>query len=291
MSDIKNKEHEEQGAPTTGHEWDGITEYDKPMPRWWLYWLFATIIWAIGYSIVYPSWPLLKAATPGTSGWSSRAQLAEEMKAVEASRADIIARIEATPVELIPQDGRLMNFAVEGGRSAFKVYCSQCHGSGAQGGPGYPNLNDDDWLWGGDLATIHQTITHGIRDVADEDTRYSAMPAFGRDGMLSMAEIRDVTAYVRVISKQDAPSEASQRGLKVFAENCVTCHGEDGKGDRSQGAPDLTDAIWLYGGDTQSIMETVYNSRNGVMPAWGGRLEPVTIKQLAVYVHSLGGGE
>ncbi|MGK2286436.1 cytochrome-c oxidase, cbb3-type subunit III [Pedomonas sp. V897] len=279
------------GVPTTGHEWDGIREYDKPLPRWWLYLLFGTIVWAIGYCIVYPAIPLWQGATRGTSGWSSRGQLAAEMKAVDARRADILAAIEATPVEQIPQNEKLMSFAIEGGRSAFKVYCAQCHGSGAQGGKGYPNLNDDDWLWGGDLATIHQTIQHGIRFEADENTRLSMMPAFGRDGLLDAQQLRDVTAYVRVISKQDAPSAASRRGAKVFADNCVSCHGETGQGDRTQGAPNLTDAIWLYGGDTESILETVTNSRFGVMPAWGGRLEPVTVKQLAVYVHSLGGGE
>lgn len=286
-----HKKHDDEGVPTTGHEWDGITEFDKPLPRWWLYLLFGTMIWAVGYMIVYPAIPLWEGATRGAFNWGSREQLAAEMKAVEAGRADIIAKINATPVEQIPQDGQLMNFAIEGGRSAFKVYCAQCHGSGAAGGPGYPNLNDDDWLWGGDLATIHQTIQHGIRDMVDEDTRQSMMPAFGRDGLLEPAQIRDVTAYVRVISRQDKPSPASQRGATVFADNCVSCHGETGQGLREMGAPNLTDAIWLYGGDSESILQTVTNARFGVMPAWQQRLEPVTVKQLSVYVHSLGGGE
>lgn len=291
MSQHNKNKPAEQDFPTTGHEWDGITEYDKPLPRWWLYLLFATMIWAVGYCLMYPAVPLLEGATRGKLGWSSRQQLAAELKAVEASRADIIARINATPVEQIPQDPKLMTFAVEGGRSAFKVYCAQCHGSGAEGGPGYPNLNDDDWIWGGDLATIHQTIQHGIRYEFDEETRQSLMPAFGKDGMLTPAQIRDVASYVRVISRQDQPSAASRRGAVVFAENCVSCHGEDGTGNRELGAPNLTDAIWLYGGDMETIVQTVTNSRFGVMPAWQQRLEPVTIKQLAVYVHSLGGGE
>lgn len=283
--------HEIDGVPTTGHEWDGITEYDKPLPRWWLYLLFGTMIWAVGYCIVYPAIPLWEGATRGSFGWSSRGQLAEELKAVDAQRADILQAIEATPVEQIPQNERLMSFAIEGGRSAFKVYCAQCHGSGAQGSKGYPNLNDDDWLWGGDLPTIHQTIQHGIRFEADENTRLSQMPAFGKDGLLDPRQVRDVAAYVRVISKQDQPSPASRRGAQIFADNCATCHGATGEGDRTQGAPNLTDAIWLYGGDMESIVHTVTYARAGVMPAWAGRLEPVTIKQLAVYVHSLGGGE
>lgn len=291
MSQHHNKKPEEQDVPTTGHEWDGITEYDKPLPRWWLYLLFATMIWAVGYCIVYPAIPLVDGATRGTMGWGSREKLAAEMKAVEESRADIIAQINATPVEQIPQNQQLMTFAVEGGRSAFKVYCAQCHGSGAAGSPGFPNLNDDDWIWGGDLPTIHQTIQHGIRDVLDEDTRQSIMPAFGKDGMLTPAQIRDVAAFVRVISKQDKPSEASRRGAPLFADNCASCHGASGTGNRELGAPNLTDAIWLFGGDTQSIVQTIHNSRFGVMPAWQQRLEPVTVKQLAVYVHSLGGGE
>ncbi|MCH8686245.1 cytochrome-c oxidase, cbb3-type subunit III [Pedomonas mirosovicensis] len=283
--------HTEDGLPTTGHEWDGIREYDKPLPRWWLYLLFGTMIWAVGYCIVYPAIPLWDGASRGSFGWSSRSELAAELRAVDAGRADILAAIEATPIEQIPQNEKLMSFAVEGGRSAFKVYCAQCHGSGAAGGKGYPNLNDDDWLWGGDLTAIHQTIRHGIRFEADGDTHMSQMPAFGRDGLLDASQIRDVTAFVRVLSRQEKPSDSSRRGAAVFADNCVSCHGAAGEGMREVGAPNLTDAIWLYGGDTASIMETVTNARFGVMPAWGGRLEPVTVKQLAVYVHSLGGGE
>jgi cytochrome c oxidase cbb3-type subunit 3 len=279
------------GLPTTGHEWDGIREYDKPMPRWWVITFIVTIIWAIGYTVVYPAWPTLTGYTKGTSDWSSRRDLSAQLKSVALDRAPILARIEALPVDEIVKDPQLTRFAVEGGRSAFKVYCAQCHGSGAAGSTGYPNLNDDDWLWGGKLADVHQTINHGVRYVGDEEGRTSQMPAFGKDGVLKPAQIAQVVAYVRTIAGQDKPGRASALGATVFAENCAACHGADGKGNREFGAPNLTDAIWLYGGDRASQTATVTNARYGVMPAWGQRLDAVTVKQLAVYVHSLGGGE
>ena len=288
---MANAHDDEAGLPTTGHEWDGIREYDKPMPRWWLITFAACVVWAIGYMVVYPAIPLLTDATKGTLNWSSRRELATEMQSVVAARAPILAKINSLPLEQVAQDKQLMRFAVEGGRSAFKVYCSQCHGSGAAGGAGYPNLNDDEWLWGGDLASIHLTLQHGVRSADDEATRMSQMPSFGRDGILKPSEIRDVTTYVRTISGQAPASRASQRGAPLFAANCAACHSADGKGNRAFGAPDLTDAIWLYGGDRASIRSTIANARYGVMPAWGARLDPVTVKQLALYVHSLGGGE
>lgn len=289
---MTDKKHDEDaGLPTTGHEWDGIREYDKPMPRWWLITFAATVVWAIGYTILYPAWPGLQGATAGVLGWSSRGAVAAEMKSVAADRAPIVAKIASLPLDKIAADERLMRFAVEGGRSAFKVYCAQCHGTGASGGVGYPNLNDDDWLWGGNLATVEQTIAHGIRFSGDDTTRTSQMPAFGRDGILQPNEVADVAAYVRVISRQDKPSAASTRGAALFAVNCASCHGTNGAGNRAFGAPNLTDAIWLYGGDQASLENTVTNAHAGVMPAWSRRLDPVTVKQLALYVHSLGGGE
>ncbi|MCA3254367.1 MAG: cytochrome-c oxidase, cbb3-type subunit III [Alphaproteobacteria bacterium] len=279
------------GLPTTGHEWDGIREYDKPMPRWWVITFIVTVIWAIGYTVVYPAWPTLTGFTKGTSEWSSRRDLSAELKSVALERAPILARIEALPVDEIVKDPQLTRFAVEGGRSAFKVYCAQCHGSGAAGTIGYPNLNDDDWLWGGKLADVHQTINHGVRYAEDGEARMSQMPAFGKDGILTPPQIAQVVSYVRTLAGQDKPGRASALGAKVFAENCASCHGDDGKGNRAFGAPNLTDAIWLYGDDRAAQTATVANARYGVMPAWGQRLDAVTVKQLAVYVHSLGGGE
>ncbi|MCJ8191289.1 cytochrome-c oxidase, cbb3-type subunit III [Sphingomicrobium aestuariivivum] len=291
MADEKKRIDEPTGTETVGHEWDGIEELDTPMPRWWLWTLYATIIWAIGYTVVYPAWPGITGFTEGTADWSSRGELAEEMAAETARKAPMTAALAQIPLERLPEDSRLLQFAVEGGRSAFKVNCVQCHGSGAAGSKGYPNLNDDDWLWGGDLQSIHETLEVGIREPGNDDTRYSEMPAFGKMGILDRTQIADVVSHVRFISGAEGSSESSLRGAGLYADNCAACHGATGKGDRSMGAPDLTDAIWLYGGDRASLTETVTNSRYGIMPSWGSRLDPVTVKMLAAYVHSLGGGE
>lgn len=279
------------GVETVGHEWDGIEELNNPMPRWWLWTFYICIVWAVVYTVFYPAWPMLDRATAGVLGWSSRGQLEKELAVADAKLEPIRRALSQTPIEQLPQNPKLMQAAVDGGRSAFKVYCVQCHGAGAAGSKGYPNLNDDDWLWGGDLATIHQTLQHGIRSPGDDATRMSLMPAFGRDGILNSTEIQDLASYVRVISRQEKPSASARRGAALFQANCAVCHGADGKGMREFGAPNLTDAIWLYGGDRDTIRQTISQSRSGVMPAWAARLNPVTVKQLAAYVHSLGGGE
>ena len=276
------------GTETVGHEWDGIEELNTPLPRWWLWTFYITIIWSIGYMVVYPAWPLLASYTKGTFGWSSRGQLEEQLKQQAADRAPITDAIEKTALTDLSTNPQLMSAAVEGGRAAFKVYCVQCHGSGAAGSKGYPNLNDDDWLWGGDIDTIHTTLVDGIRYPGNDMTRQSAMPAFGRDGILQAGEIRSLVAHVQAISGEGKVNAA---GAALFAANCAVCHGPDGKGIRALGAPNLTDGIWLYGGDTASLTETINNARAGVMPAWGKQLSPVTVKMLAAYVHSLGGGE
>lgn len=279
------------GTETVGHEWDGIEELDTPMPRWWLWTFYATIIFAIGYTIVYPAWPMVSRATTGVWKWSSRDQLDAEMKADADQKRPVMLALAQIPVERLPDDGKLMNAAIQGGAAAFRVNCVQCHGSGAAGGKGYANLNDDDWLWGGDLKAIHQTIEHGVRYNGDPATRVSLMPAFGRDGILQPDQIDDVASFVLTLSGRAKASPGSQRGSQIFAAQCVACHGPDAKGGRKFGAPNLTDRIWLYGGDKATIVETLTNGRGGVMPAWGQRLDPATVKMLAAYVHSLGGGE
>ena len=279
------------GTATVGHSWDGIEELDTPMPRWWLLTFLACIIFAIGYVIAYPAIPLANSATRGVLGWSSHGELATELAAEAAQQAPIRLALAQTPIENLVGNPQLLRAAERGGRSAFKVHCVQCHGAGAAGSKGYPNLNDDDWLWGGDLATIQTTLINGIRHPGNDDTRVSQMPAFGRDEILQKAEIRDVVAHVRVISGQEKPSAAAARGAVLFEANCAVCHGAEGKGNREVGAPNLSDAIWLYGGDRATLITTITNARGGVMPAWGHRLDPVTIKMLAAYVHSLGGGE
>lgn len=279
------------GTETMGHEWDGIEELNTPLPRWWLWAFYASIVWAAVYVVLYPAWPLVHSATAGVLGWTSTGQLEAELQQQRAARAPLMRAIAETPIEQLAQQPQLMQAAIEGGRAAFKVSCTQCHGSGAAGSKGYPNLNDDDWLWGGDLATIQYTITHGVRQPDHDATRMSQMPAFGKDGILKGDQIADLVAHVRTISGQQKPDAASGRGAVLFEQNCAACHGPDGKGNRSVGAPNLTDAIWLYGGDAETLTQTITNARYGVMPRWGNHLDPVTIKMLAAYVHSLGGGE
>lgn len=279
------------GTPTVGHEWDGIEELDTPMPRWWLFTFYASIIFAVGYVIVYPALPGLTGATKGLFGWSSRGDLDKSMQAHAARMAPIHTAIAATPIERLPARPELMQAAIQGGNAAFKTHCVQCHGSGAAGSAGYPNLNDDDWLWGGDLQSIEYSITYGVRNPDVAETRTSLMPAFGRDGILSPAQVQDVVSHVRVISGQEKPSASAQRGAALFETNCAVCHGPAGKGLREVGAPNLTDGIWLYGGDREALIKSVTDSRKGVMPAWDHVLNKVTIKMLAAYVHSLGGGE
>ena len=291
MADHKRID-EVTGTSTSGHEWDGIEELDTPMPRWWLWSLYATIVWGIAYVILYPAWPMVHGATEGALGWSSRGQLEAEMQADAARRAPVMNAIAATPIADLPAKPELMQAAVQGGAAAFRVHCVQCHGAGGAGVKKlYPSLTDDDWLWGGDLSTIEYTIAHGIRNPDHDATRTSLMPAFGRDGILDAGQIADVVSHVRVISRQERPSASSARGATLFEANCAVCHGPNGEGGRTVGAPKLTDAIWLYGGDRASIAATVSQPRNGVMPRWNSRLDPVTIKMLAAHVYSLGGGE
>ena len=288
MADKKHID-EISGVETTGHEWDGIRELNNPMPRWWVYTFYATIVWAIGYTVMYPAWPLLTDNTKGLLGYSSRAEVAQELAAAKSSQAVYLDKIATLPLEEIIADKELTQFAVAGGAAAFKVNCSPCHGSGAAGGAGYPNLNDDDWLWGGDLEAIHTSIAHGIRYDQDPDTRFSEMPAYG--DILDADQIKQVAAYV--VSLTGTPLDVSmvEPGQQIFAENCASCHGEDAKGGRDFGAPNLADAIWLKVDGEAQIAAQIRQPRHGAMPAWGQRLGDTTVKQLTVYVHQLGGGE
>ncbi|OHV77879.1 cytochrome-c oxidase, cbb3-type subunit III [Ensifer sp. LCM 4579] len=277
------------GVETTGHVWDGIRELNNPMPRWWVYTFYATILWGIGYAIAYPSWPLLTEATKGVLGYSSRAEVSTELADAKAAQAGNVERIASSTVEEIIADPQLRQFAVAAGASAFKVNCAQCHGSGAAGGKGFPNLNDDDWLWGGGAEALYQTIAHGIRFAGDGETRVSEMPSFA--DMLTQDELRQTAAYV--VSLTATPSDAAlvEPGKQLFADNCASCHGADATGSREFGAPNLADAIWLKGSGEQAIIDQMKAPRHGVMPAWLPRIGDTTVKQLAVFVHSLGGGE
>lgn len=279
------------GIETTGHEWDGIRELDNPLPRWWLWIFYACVVWSIGYYVAYPAIPLVSGYTKGMLGYSSRAEVAKDVAAAKSAQASQREAIAAASLEEIRTKPELLEFALAGGKSAFIVNCSQCHGSGAQGAKGYPNLNDDEWLWGGSLEAIHTTITNGARNTQSDDARQSQMPAFGKDGILTNEQIGQVAEYVLSLSGNATDAAAAQAGQPLFEDNCVACHGEGGVGTAELGAPPLNNNIWLYAGDKQTVMESISNSRNGVMPAWGKILDDVTVKQLTIYVHSLGGGQ
>ena len=277
------------GTETTGHEWDGIKELNTPLPRWWLWTFYATIVFAIGYTIAFPAWPLISSATPGLLGYSSRADHAAEIAAAKTAQGATLAQLGNTPVADIAADPNLARFATAGGKSLFKVYCSQCHGTGATGAVGYPNLNDDEWIWGGTVEQIYTTITHGARSATDPDTRFNLMPAFGA-GILEPAQISSVAKYVASLSGLEGGADTPE-GQQLFADNCVSCHGDKGQGVVDLGGPSLNDKIWLYEGSLAAIEAQIKAPRHGVMPAWFPRLDDTAIKQLAVYVHSLGGGQ
>ena len=279
------------GRATTGHEWDGIKELNTPLPRWWVITFYATILWAIGYWIVYPAWPLLWSHTTGVWNYSTRAEVATELANLQKVRGDKMVALGAAPLAEIAKDPALLALARASGKTVFGDNCAPCHGTGGAGAKGYPNLNDDEWLWGGSLDQIMQTIQFGARS-GHPKAHESAMLAFGKEGILKKEQIVTVTNYVRSLSSLPTSSgyDASA-GAKVFADNCTSCHGDNGKGNQELGAPDLTDKIWLYGSDEATLVETISNGRAGVMPAWVGRLDPSTIKALTVYVHSLGGGK
>jgi cytochrome c oxidase cbb3-type subunit 3 len=288
MSD-KREIDDVTGVETTGHAWDGIKELNKPLPKWWLMTFYASIVWAIGYMIVYPAWPTLNGYTKGIWGYSQRTAVSDELQGAKAAQATFRTALEKTPLAEVKNNPDLLRFAMVGGAAAFATNCAPCHGRGAQGFAGYPNLNDDDWLWGGTLADIEKTILHGIRS-GDRQSRISDMPKYGLDGLLKSAEIDDTAEFVLSLTKRATDTAAVGRGAKIFADQCVSCHGAEGKGNPELGAPNLTDGIWLYGAQKADIVQSIFTGRGGSMPAWQSRLDPVTLKSLGIYVHSLGGG-
>lgn len=278
------------GVETTGHEWDGIKELNNPLPRWWLWTFYGCIIWALVYTIFYPAWPMLSSATSGVLGYSSRADLAKTMSDVQVGNQAVVSKIAELPVADILADPELTRFASAAGESAFKVNCTQCHGTGAAGGPGYPNLNDDSWIWGGTIDAIYTTIAHGVRSTTDPETRYNIMPNFGADQLLDAASINTLADYVASLSGVEGGVNTPE-GAQLFTDNCAACHGEGGVGLTDLGGPNLTDAIWLYDGSLEAIKAQINKPRHGMMQAWSEKLDDTTIKELAVYVHGLGGGE
>ncbi|WP_372422346.1 cytochrome-c oxidase, cbb3-type subunit III [Salinarimonas chemoclinalis] len=279
------------GVSTTGHEWDGITELNNPLPRWWLYIFYATIAWSFLYVLLYPAIPLVNSATGGILGWNSRSAVVGDLERLDASRGGDIAALRDVELASIEENPQLLAFAQAYGRAAFGDNCSACHGAGGGGAVGFPNLVDDDWLWGGTLEAIQHTITYGIRSTP-MDTRFGDMPAFVRDGWFGREDALVLTDYVRHIAGLETPAGFDPAaGAELFAVNCAACHGEAGEGIQDMGAPNLTDGIWLYGSDRDVILEGLVNGRAGMMPHFGERLDEATVKALAVYVHTLGGGE
>ncbi len=286
----KVEKDEITGQHTTGHEWDGIKELNTPLPKWWLYIMYATIVWSVIWWLLYPSWPGITGYFHGLLGANERLELDQRMAQANARQAEYMKRISQASLQQITQDPDLLNFALAGGAAAFATNCAPCHGLGGAGQGSYPSLADDSWLWGGTLDAIQQTITYGIRN-GNDNARNSEMPAFGADQLLTHEQINDVAEYVLSLSGRADDAEAAKRGATVFADQCAVCHGDDGKGNQEVGAPDLTDQLWMYGGTKADIVAQIFRPRMGVMPIWGERLSPDTIKLLTVYVHSLGGGQ
>ena len=288
---MANRETDEvSGVDTTGHEWDGIRELDNPLPRWWLYMFWAGIAAAVVYWVLMPAWPGVNSYTRGVLGQSDRADVAVALNDLKAVRGVQSAKLKTATLEQIESDPELQAYAQAVGQSVFGDNCATCHGVGGTGAKGYANLRDDVWLWGGSLEDIHHTIQVGIRS-DDPDTRMSQMPAFGRDQMLTPAQIGDMTEYVVALSNRTADVAAVRRAAPIYLEQCSACHGTAGKGDQAQGAPDLTDQEWLYGSSRDEIQAQIWSGRGGVMPSWKSRFDPETLKALAVYIHSNAGGQ
>ena len=282
---------EQSGVSTTGHEWDGIKELNNPLPRWWVWTFYSTIVWALAYTIAYPAWPMLNSATSGLLGYSSRGAVKQELADADAAR---VQYVDGHPSPRTSRRSwRTTSFANSRlPPAAPPSRSTACNATvrARRGRPGFPNLNDDDWLWGGSADQIYQTISHGVRFTADADTRSSEMPGFGE--MLEPEQDRSRSAPLSQASAVAAANAALvEPGAQVFAENCAACHGDAGKGNREFGAPDLTDALWLYGSGEAAIAAQVRAPKHGVMPAWVARLGDTRVKELTVYVHTLGGGE
>ncbi len=290
MSGHTPHKDELSGIDTTGHEWDGIRELDNPLPRWWLWIFYACIVIAIGYWVVMPAWPSMTGYTKGVLGQSDRADVGKAMNALNVQRGAGAKVLKTASLQQIEQNPELQAYALAVGQSVFGDNCATCHGAGGAGGKGYPNLRDDIWIWGGTLEDIHTTLQFGVRS-EHPNTRLSQMPAYGKDGLMTPAQISDLTELVVSRSGRKADAAAVARATPLFAEQCSACHGVDAKGDPKQGAPNLTDGDWLYGADRASISGQIYAGRGGVMPAWGQRFSPETLKALAVYIHANAGGQ
>lgn len=276
------------GHMTTGHEWNGITELNTPVPRAVYFFLAVTTAFALVYWLLMPAWPLGTTYTRGLLGLDDRSNVAEELRRAASGREIWARRIESSDYQAIQSDEKLMDVVRNTGRTLFADNCSVCHGSDGRGGPGYPNLTGGSRLWGAAPDTVAETLRVGINS-SHPETRTSQMLAFGRDQVLSRTEIENLVTYVQGLSKQTNPEESAAlaAGKETFAANCVSCHGEDAAGNPELGAPNLTDPFWIYGGDRQSIYTSIHQGRQGHMPHWEGRLTPLDRKILTLYVLDL----
>lgn len=264
-----NRKGEQQPEEkTTGHEYDGIQEYDNPLPAWWFYMFVLTIVWGIGYLVIYPG----MGNYPGTLGWTQLGQHSDEVAVADEKFRAMRDRYMALPVEEIASDPAVRKM----GMRMFGNNCAQCHGGDAKGSYGFPNLTDGDWIFGGTPADIKASITNG---------RQAAMPAWG--SIIGDQGVTDVTAYVLSINGREADQTEAASGEKVYQTYCVACHGADGTGNPLLGAPNLKNGIWLYGGNAEQISHTVRAGRNGVMPAHKDMLSEDKIHILAAYVYGL----
>jgi cytochrome c oxidase cbb3-type subunit 3 len=286
----KRKIDEHTGLEDTGHEWDGIRELDRPLPRWWLWMFYASIAAAAAMWVLLPAWPTPWGNTPGILHLSDRVKVRQELAALHAQRGAEARMLDKASLEQIEKDPKLLAYAMAVGQSIFGDNCATCHGPGGTGGKGYPNLRDDVWLWGGSLEDIQHTITVGVRS-GQPDARMSQMPAFGRDGILKPEQVNDLTEYVVALSRRKADRAAVTRAAPLFQQSCAVCHGPNGTGNQAMGAPNLTEGDWLYGSERASIHDQIWNGHGGVMPSWRARFDPDTIKALAVYIHANAGGQ
>jgi cytochrome c oxidase cbb3-type subunit 3 len=278
------------GRLTTGHEWNGIKELYTPVPRVVIFFLIVMTLFAVGYWILMPAWPLGRTYTKGLLGVDQKTTVERQVEEASAARSAWTQQIDTLDFAAIKADPVLMQYVRDAGSTLFGDNCAACHGTRGTGGKGFPDLTAGAWLWGGEPETVAETLRVGINSTHDE-ARVSQMLAFGRDGTLNLAQIDDVLAYVQSLGGSSdvtaASPEAVVRGKEVFVQNCVTCHGDDAKGKRDMGAPDLTDASWIYGGDRQSIHTTIYAGHQGQMPSWEQRLSTTQRKILTLYVLSL----
>ena len=286
----KIEKDEATGQMTTGHEWDGLQELNRPVPKWWVYVFYATIAWSMVYFVLYPSVPGITGYFHGLIGYYQRDAVDADVAKVAAQRAGAMDRIKALSFADIRKDPQLLAVAQTAGRITFAENCQPCHGAGGGGNPGYPALAAGNWLWGGTLEDIQRTVTFGIRSGLD-DARNSQMPRFGADAILKPAEIQAVADYAATLYGQSAAGTDPAEGKRVFAENCAVCHGDAGQGNREVGGPKLAARTHLHGDDRAAILTQIYSPRMGVMPNWNARLDAAKIKSVALYVHALGGGE